>query len=50
MTGERLRVGSITVDLSNTGKVLFPGDNITKGDLVEHYHRVTQVLLRRFAG
>lgn len=29
--------GGITVELSRTGKVLFPGDGITKGDLVEYY-------------
>jgi hypothetical protein len=29
-----VKAGRLTVQLSNTGKVLFPGDNITKGDLV----------------
>ncbi|HEU5419239.1 MAG TPA: non-homologous end-joining DNA ligase [Streptosporangiaceae bacterium] len=37
MTAERLTAGRITVELSNTGKVLFPGDGITKGDLVRYY-------------
>ncbi|HLH59060.1 MAG TPA: non-homologous end-joining DNA ligase [Streptosporangiaceae bacterium] len=29
--------GGIAVRLTNTGKVLFPGDGITKGELIEHY-------------
>jgi DNA primase len=33
MSGEKLTVGRVTVELSNTHKVLFP-DGITKGDLV----------------
>jgi hypothetical protein len=37
MTGEMLTVGRVTVELSNTTKVLLPGDGITKGDLVEYY-------------
>ena len=40
MTAEKLKAGRIAVQLSNTAKVLFPGDGITKGDLVEYYHAV----------
>ena len=32
-----LTVGGIEVGLSNTDKVLYPGDEITKGDLIEYY-------------
>ena len=42
MTGERLRLGRYTIELSNQGKVLFPDDGITKGDLVEYYARIAE--------
>ena len=35
----------MTVELSNTGKVLFPGDGITKGDLVAYYQAVAGEML-----
>ena len=35
---ESVTVAGITVELSNTGKVLFPDDPvITKGDLIDYY-------------
>lgn len=34
---QSLTVGGIEVGLSNTDKVLYPGDEITKGDLIEYY-------------
>lgn len=45
MTGEKLTVGRVTIELSNTAKVLFPGDGITKGDLVEYYQAVAGEML-----
>jgi bifunctional non-homologous end joining protein LigD len=45
MTKEKLKIGRITVELSNTAKVLFPGDGITKGDLVAYYQAVAGVML-----
>jgi bifunctional non-homologous end joining protein LigD len=42
---EQLTEGRITVGLSKTGKVLFPEDGITKGDLVQYYHRVAGHML-----
>jgi bifunctional non-homologous end joining protein LigD len=45
MTADAVRVGGITVELSNAGKVLFPDDNVTKGDLVLHYQRVAGLML-----
>jgi bifunctional non-homologous end joining protein LigD len=44
-TGEKVRAGRVTVELSNTGKVLFPGDGITKGDLVAYYQAVAGEML-----
>jgi bifunctional non-homologous end joining protein LigD len=45
MTGEKLKVGRTMVELSNTAKVLFPGDGITKGDLVAYYRSVADAML-----
>jgi bifunctional non-homologous end joining protein LigD len=45
VTAERVRAGRITVELSSTGKVLFPEDQITKGDLVEYYGQVAGRML-----
>jgi bifunctional non-homologous end joining protein LigD len=45
MTKDTVRAGDITIELSHTGKVLFPGDNITKGDLVEYYQRAAEMML-----
>lgn len=44
-TREQLRVGRQTVPLSNTGKVLFPADGITKGDLIGYYQMVAGRML-----
>ncbi len=40
MSTERLKVGRRTIELSHTDKVLFPGDGITKGDLIAYYQRI----------
>jgi bifunctional non-homologous end joining protein LigD len=40
-----LRVGGRTVHVSNTAKVLFPDDGITKGDLIAHYRDVAEVMV-----
>ena len=45
MTGDTVRAGGITVELSHTGKVLFPDDGITKGDLVAYYERAAEAML-----
>ena len=43
---ESLTAGGIRVELSHTGKVLFPGgDEITKGDLIEYYAQVAGWML-----
>jgi bifunctional non-homologous end joining protein LigD len=45
MTSDTVQVGRITVELSHTGKVLFPDDNITKGDLVAYYQDAAEAML-----
>jgi bifunctional non-homologous end joining protein LigD len=50
--GERrsVRVGRRTVEVSNPGKVLFPDDGITKGDLVDYYRRIAERMLPQLRG
>jgi bifunctional non-homologous end joining protein LigD len=45
MTADTVQAGGIEVKLSHTGKVLFPDDKITKGDLVAYYQRAADVML-----
>lgn len=45
MGGKTIKVGGRTLELSNTDKVFFPEDNITKGDIVEYYSRIAEVML-----
>jgi bifunctional non-homologous end joining protein LigD len=45
MTAERVQDGRITVELTHPGKVLFPDDGVTKGDLVEYYHGLADRIL-----
>jgi bifunctional non-homologous end joining protein LigD len=45
MTADTVRVGRITVELSHTGKVLFPDAGITKGDLVAYYQHTAGAML-----
>lgn len=39
------RFGRYTVETSNEDKVLFPGDGITKGDLIDYYVAVADTML-----
>ncbi len=43
--GDQVRADGVTVRLSNTGKVLFPDDGITKGELIEYYGHVADWML-----
>ena len=50
MTAKVIRDGPITVELSHPGKVLFPDDGVTKGDLVEYYLAAAGRMLPLIAG
>jgi bifunctional non-homologous end joining protein LigD len=51
MTDRRaVRVGRRTVEVSNPGKVLYPDDGITKGDLVDYYRQVAGSMLPHLRG
>jgi bifunctional non-homologous end joining protein LigD len=45
MSSEEIKVGGRSVKLSNTGKVLFPADGITKGDLIGYYRDVAGAMV-----
>lgn len=45
MTAEKVRAGRVTVELSHPEKVLFPDDDVTKGDLVAYYQHAAGVML-----
>jgi bifunctional non-homologous end joining protein LigD len=45
-----MTVGGIAVELSHTGKVFFPGDGTTKGDLITYYRDVADRMLPYLRG
>jgi bifunctional non-homologous end joining protein LigD len=45
MTSTKVKAGRKTIEVSNAGKVLFPGDGITKGDLAGYYRGVAGLML-----
>jgi len=42
----KLQFGAYTVETSNEDKVFFPDSGITKGDLIDYYHRIADVMVR----
>jgi bifunctional non-homologous end joining protein LigD len=40
-----LKVGSVTLKLTNQKKIYFPDDGITKGDIVNYYNEVAEFIL-----
>jgi bifunctional non-homologous end joining protein LigD len=40
-----LKVGKITLHLTNQNKIYFPDDGITKGDIVNYYNEIAEVIL-----
>jgi bifunctional non-homologous end joining protein LigD len=45
-----MKVISHTIELSNRDKVLFPQDDITKGDLTDYYRRMADRILPYLEG
>ncbi len=46
MAVERVeKVGGHTVELSSLGKVIFPDNEVTKGDVINYYRRIARVML-----
>jgi bifunctional non-homologous end joining protein LigD len=40
-----LKVGKVTLHLTNQAKIYFPDDNITKGDVVNYYREISSLIL-----
>jgi bifunctional non-homologous end joining protein LigD len=45
-----MKIDQHDVPLSSTDKVMFPEDGITKGDLIQYYHRIADVMLPHLEG
>lgn len=45
MTQDKLQFGPYTVELSHTKKIFFPDSKITKGDLIEYYRKISDIML-----
>ena len=50
MTERALTFGRHVVEVSRPEKVLFPADGITKGDLIDYYARVAELMLPHLEG
>lgn len=40
-----LKIGKTTLHLTNQNKIYFPDDNITKGEIVQYYNEVSELIL-----
>ncbi|GIK42148.1 MAG: hypothetical protein BroJett011_59810 [Chloroflexota bacterium] len=49
MTDKKMKIGAHTVQLSHLDKVLFPDDGLTKGDLIDYYQRIADIMLPHLA-
>jgi bifunctional non-homologous end joining protein LigD len=47
---EELKFGRLTVALSNTGKVFFPDEGITKGEIIGYYHETAERIMPYLRG
>jgi bifunctional non-homologous end joining protein LigD len=45
-----MKVETYEVELTSTDKILFPDAKITKGDLIQYYHRIAEVMLPHLEG
>ncbi len=45
-----MQVGPYRIEVSNPGKVFFPGDRYTKGDIIEYYQKIGETMLPHLRG
>jgi bifunctional non-homologous end joining protein LigD len=45
MTDKKMKIGAHTIQLSHLDKVLFPDDGSTKGDLIDYYQRIADIMV-----
>jgi bifunctional non-homologous end joining protein LigD len=48
--GQSVRVGRRTIRITHPDKILFPDSGITKGEIVEYYHRVAPIMVPHLRG
>ncbi len=47
---DKISIGRYTIQLSNTDKVFFPADDISKGDLINYYYKIADMMLPYLEG
>jgi bifunctional non-homologous end joining protein LigD len=47
---EELRFGRLTVPLSNMDKIFFPGEGLTKGEIIGYYHKTAERIMPYLRG
>lgn len=40
-----LRFGRYSVELSNTEKLFFPNEGITKGEIIDYYKQIAEIMV-----
>jgi bifunctional non-homologous end joining protein LigD len=50
MSREKIQVGSRSIEVGNLDKVMFPGQGITQGDLIDYYRRIAGTMLPYMKG
>ncbi|UJH90430.1 hypothetical protein LZ575_16580 [Antarcticibacterium sp. 1MA-6-2] len=43
--GKEIKIGSHTVEITNTQKIFFPEEGYTKGDLIDYYEKIAETML-----
>jgi bifunctional non-homologous end joining protein LigD len=49
MSEQTRQIGGHNIEVERAGKILFPGDNISKGDLIDYYERIADSMLPHVA-
>jgi bifunctional non-homologous end joining protein LigD len=50
VSGEKIKVGSRTIEVANLDKVMFPDEGITQGALMDYYRRIAETMLPYMKG
>jgi len=45
-----IKIGKYDIEITNKDKILFPDDGITKGDLIDYYQQIADVMLPYIQG
>lgn len=47
---QRVKVDQRSLELSNLGKMMYPGDEISKAEVIEYYLKMSRVILYHIKG